>query len=172
MTSDILARSAKEKAKQYNQSKIGLTKNMYKNQRESSRRRGHPEPEYSLSELREWVFSQPNFDSLYLDWVNSSFVRKKRPSCDRIDDYDHYRLENLQLTTYEANVSRSHIDVKSGKNTKQCKAVLQLTREGIVISEYHSARHAARVTGASQGSLSSCCRGERMTTGGFVWCFA
>ena len=191
MTGEILSQSEQKKLlkKEYDKlyylskkakitdiyhSKYGLITTMYKGQKRCSKLRNHSMPDYSKEELETWVFSQPNFDELYQAWVDSDFKTMQKPSCDRLDDYKPYTLDNIRLVTWEINKNRGHTDTKNGINNKRAKPVLQLTREGIVFAEYHSARHAARITGINQGHLSACCCGNNRykVAGNFVWCFA
>lgn len=160
------------KMKEFRRSKAGLVAKILFSQRRSSKRRNHPMPDYSREELQAWLFGRPNFDELYQNWVNSGFDKIETPSCDRINDYKPYTLDNIQLTTWAVNNARAYSDRKNGINNKVSKAVMQLTREGIVIAEHHSAMQAARVSGIRQSGISLCCRGDRPTAGGFVWCFA
>jgi hypothetical protein len=92
----------------YSRTKKGLTKEIYSGQRNSSRIRKHPLPDYTLNELREWCFSQPLFNDLYNDWVKSDYNRWLRPSCDRTDDYQGYSLDRLQLMTWDKNKQKYH----------------------------------------------------------------
>lgn len=49
------------------------------------------------------------------------------------------------------------------------KKVGQYDKKDNLIKTYLSASEAARILGLSQGNISSCCRGERKTTGGYKW---
>lgn len=158
--------------KEYRHSKNGLINRIYGDQRSNSKKRGHEFPDYNLEELKRWIYSQPNFDDLYQAWAESGFDKKKTPSCDRLSDYHPYSLSNLRLTTWSINDARGRADRRNGINNKNSKAVLQLTREGIVIAEHHSGKHACRVTGIESERISACCLGKKETAGGFVWCFS
>lgn len=161
-----------EGKKRYYRSKRGLISTIYSSQKQSAKHRGHQMPSYTLEQLADWVFNQPNFEYLYANWVDSGFDSRKKPSCDRIDDYAPYMLGNLRLVTWGENNSRSWEDTKSGINNKRSKPVLQITREGIVVEEYYSISNAGREAGVRFTAISACCNGERRTAGGFVWCFA
>ena len=47
--------------------------------------------------------------------------------------------------------------------------ILQFSKEGELIAEYHSEMEAERQTGCYQSHISSCCKGERKSTGGYIW---
>jgi len=150
-------------------SKEGLITRIYGNQRLRSRQRNDPYPDYKLAELREWFYSQQNFDKLYLDWVCSGWIKNLVPSADRLDDYKPYTLDNLRLVTWVENNARSHRDRRNGINNKMSKVVLQFDLNGNFIKEYYSVSHASRETKTSLGNVSSVCTGRRELAGGFIW---
>lgn len=55
----------------------------------------------------------------------------------------------------------------SEKAKKCCKAILQYTATGILLSEYNSVKEAAKATGAK--NISACCKGTAKTSKGFIW---
>ena len=57
----------------------------------------------------------------------------------------------------------------TGKHNKPQKPVLQFSKDGEFIAEYPSTHEAKRQTGCSQSNICSCCRGERKSTGGYIW---
>ena len=156
----------------YSHTKQGLALNTYSHQIRNSKVRGHPLPDYTSEQLLYWLNRQINFDCLYLNWINSGYNKLKTPSCDRVDDYKSYTLDNLRLVTWQENHSKWCADAKNGTNNKLSKAVKKINLDGELIKTYHSAIQAKRETGISQGSISSCCRGERKKAGGFVWRYA
>ena len=168
---DGLKYECKECRRDRHHSKNGLITRIYDGQRSSSKDRGRPMPDYSKSELTDWLLSQPVFHRYFKYWGDSGYKTMLSPSCDRIDDYLPYSLENIRLTTWKENEYRGHSDRKNGINNKHSKAVLQFTREGILIDEYYSQHQACRDTGVANSSISNCCRGILKTAGGFVWCY-
>lgn len=52
------------------------------------------------------------------------------------------------------------------------KAVLQFDLEGNLLAEYVSASEASRKTTVLKSCITKCCRGERKTSGGFIWKYA
>lgn len=50
-----------------------------------------------------------------------------------------------------------------------CKAVQQLTLDGVVIATYRSAKEAQRITGINHGNMCSCARGKKPQAGGYRW---
>lgn len=49
------------------------------------------------------------------------------------------------------------------------KKVVQYTLKGAELARYVSASEASRKTGISKTCISRCCRGERKSSGGFIW---
>ena len=154
------------------QTKKGLVANIYSTQKQTSKRRGHTPPTYTLYGLRQWFKSNAAANALYDAWVLSGYAKNLRPSVDRLDDSKGYSIGNIQLMTWGENNAKSHSDRVSGK-MKKCsnKAVIQMDLNGNFIAEYHSTREAERATGTNNGNISSCCSGKVKTAGGFQWKF-
>ena len=81
----------------------GLATRMYGRQKSRSIRRGHPEPEYTLEEYRAWLKSQPNFKELFGNWVLSGYDMEVAPSCNRLNNSEHYKFSNIELITKREN---------------------------------------------------------------------
>jgi len=162
---------SKHSVDKYQKTKKGIVTVIYNSQKQSSKRRGHPMPSYTLKELRQWMYSQKEFHELYDQWKASGYDRWLKPSCDRLDDYKPYTLDNLRVVTWKDNNRRSHRDMKNGVNNKQSKTVLQFTLNGEFVAEYYSMHNAERLTGILEGGISNVCRGVRKTAGGFIWKF-
>ncbi len=58
-------------------------------------------------------------------------------------------------------------ETKDKLRKSNSKPVLQYDLNGIFLDEYFSAKEAERVTGILH--ISSCCRMERKTAGGYIW---
>ena len=57
----------------------------------------------------------------------------------------------------------------TGKHNRPQTPVIQFSKSGELIAEYPSTWEAERRTGCYQGHICSCCRGERKSTGGYIW---
>ena len=79
-------------------------------------------------------------------------------------------------------LSESHIGKRHSEETKRkiseankgkvyapIKAVLQFSKDGELIAEYSSIHEAERNTGCNNSHISSCCKGNRKSTGGYIW---
>lgn len=51
------------------------------------------------------------------------------------------------------------------------KSVVQLTKDGVFVSEYESIAEASRATGIWAQSISNCCNGDMASTGGYMWIY-
>lgn len=152
------------------QTRDGLVVCMIQNQRNNSKHRGHEPPPYTLKELREWVFSQPNFDALYENWVQSGYAKYLIPSCDRTNDSLGYSLERLYLTTWEDNNARGSLAISAGTSRGHTqKPVRQLSLVGTTMRAFPSATIAAKETGACRTTILGCCKGINQSSGGFKW---
>lgn len=159
------------RTRDYFRTAIGLVSRICSNQKKGSVERGFAAPNYSVDELREWMFSQEIYHKLHEEWVESGYEKLKTPSCDRLDDYKPYTLDNLRIVTWEVNAKRYQSDRVIGKNNKQNTAVVCFDSNGEFVAEYHSQRHAHRVTGVINVNISFCCKRKDYTAGGFFWRF-
>jgi len=157
------------KNKTYKRSINGIIATIYAHQRYRSKRRGYIPPTYSKDELKDWLFNKSKFILLYEEWVKSNYDKNMKPSCDRLDDYKSYSLDNIQLMTWGENNTKGYRDKKEGKNNKCNKSVSKYSKDGKFIESYHSISHASRGTEINQGSIGMVCRGDRNHAGGFVW---
>ena len=160
-----------KKQSDYLKTKEGLVTKIYGNQRIKSKKRGHVPPNYSKEELRTWLLSHPNFQTLWDNYVESNYNTDLVPSGDRLNDYKPYSLDNLQLTNWGEHNKKSDIDRRIGKNNKHSKYILQITLKGSLVKEHYSQRQAARETGIFQSGIGRCCQGKSKSAGGFVWKF-
>ena len=160
---------ANQTNKEYFHSKKGLISKIYKSQKQHSRRRGHPLPTYSHQELQEWLYSQKKFHELCDNWKASGYKTALVPSCDRLDDYKPYTLDNLQIMTWQENMAKGHRDRIDGKNNKQNVPILQFTKDGKFVKEFYSRHQASRETGVDRVSIIYAASGKYQSAGGFIW---
>ena len=161
----------KDKNKEYNHSKKGVVARILSHQKHSSKARSHRPPTYSLSELREWVHSQPNWNELYAAWVDSNFNKNLTPSTDRLDDYKGYSFDNIRLVTWRENIDKMVAERISGANNKISKAVVGINVNTNKVVEFHSTRSAAREFNIGNSNISASCLGRKgyKTAGGYCW---
>lgn len=156
------------KYKKYTRTKNGVASVSYRNQKASSKRRGHKPPNYTLEELKLWMFSNPSFDTMYNKWVDSGYDKYLKPSCDRLNDYLPYTFDNMRLVTWGENNKKYNSDKKNGINTKNCSSVIRISECGEE-KRYYSISEASRDNGISKSGISLCCKGLLKSSGGFVW---
>lgn len=58
---------------------------------------------------------------------------------------------------------------KISANTKNKRKVVQLTKDGVIVKEYNSAKEAERETGIHNPNIIACCKGKKTTAGGYIW---
>lgn len=149
--------------------KNGLASKLYREQRYRSKQRGHKDPEYTKEEFKNWLFTQENFNELYLKWVLSGYVKGLKPSVDRLDDYKGYSFDNIQLVTWYENNQKGYRDRIEGINNKKSNAVVQRDLKGNIIKRYYSIAQAARDTNINFRNIHKVAKLQRKTAGGFVW---
>lgn len=152
----------------YRRTKKGLIGALYRSQTNSSIARDHPKPLYTLKQLKEWIFSQPNFESLYNKWVISGYEKNLRPSVDRLNDNKGYSFSNIQLVSWQENNNLAYSRRRSGITiTKQNRPVLKLDMNGNIIKEYASVRQAQRENKITH--ITEACKKEGKTSGDYLW---
>ena len=82
------------------------------------------------------------------------------------EDKRNNAVENLEWCDRKYNALYGTANIR--KAMTQGKPVLQL-KNGEIVNAYPSAGLAAFCTGATQGGISACCRGEIKTSGGYEW---
>lgn len=158
-----------EIVKQYLKTPRGLATSIYSAQKKRSIHNNFPLPNYTMDELRDWLFDQPNFYKLFCDWRDSGYKRDLIPSCDRLNDNKGYSFDNIQLISWKENREKHYSDVRAGINNKRNKAVRQYYMNGKFIKEYYSQSQATRETGILQCNISGACLGKVRDAGGFMW---
>jgi len=155
----------------YNRSIKGLVTKMYSHHKIRNRDKFNSNIPYTKEEFKKWITSNNNFEELYKNWVDSEYDKMLKPSCDRLDDYKGYSLENIRLVTWKENCDKYYSDSKSGINTKTGKTVVQYSLFKSFIKEFHSISSASRDTGIGKHSISKACNGTQEHAGGCIWKF-
>ncbi len=153
----------------YQRTKGGVLTEIYKDQKKNSNARGHRPPEYTKLELKQWLFSQTVFHTMFNEWVLSNYLTELKPSIDRKNDDVHYCFNNIQLMTWKDNRAKSSIDRYSGVDNRNNSAVTKCTLGGSTICEYYSMSKASRDTGITIQAISMAVSGVNKTAGGFTW---
>lgn len=144
---------------------------IYWGQVDSSKERGHPPPDFTMSELSDWLLSQTNWETLwskYLESYSSKPIYQHRgcltnydpnlsPSVDRIDSKKPYTLDNIQLVTWKQNQLNHIADTK--------RPINKYTMSGEYILTYDSIKSATTDLGST--NVVSACEGVQKSVKGF-----
>ncbi|WHM52915.1 putative HNH homing endonuclease [Sulfitobacter phage vB_SupP_AX] len=141
----------------------------YINQRNLSRKRGHPLPNYSLDEFIQWLKDQPHLTELWENYLNSGKDRLLAPSIDRDDPNKPYTLNNISLITYQENIAKQGKDVQTGVHQVRQRRVQCWDLEGNFVAEYPSIIEAARSIGSYPANIEQAASGKRKTHRKMSW---
>ncbi len=167
----------------YTRNKDGLINQLYSGNIARIKKNNWEKVKYTKEELKSWLYNQPIFHKLYKNWKNNNYLSSLKPSIDRLDDYNSYSLDNIQIITWKENNDKYQLDRQKGINNKKNIAVDQYTINGQFIKRFHSIREASRETGANNSSITRVCnqkeiiridKGIKRTylskkAGGFIW---
>lgn len=163
----------------WNHSITGVCKRLWHHNTKNSIKRGHPAPTYSQQELEDWITSQPNFNDLYQEWVDSDFNQFSSVSIDRLDNSKGYSFENIQLVSFQVNCDNAYRDVRHKVLHNPTllngghRAVTRFTLKGTPICSYISMSAAAEYLGSDRHqSISSCCLGKKLYWRDSLWCYS
>lgn len=155
-----------------------ITKVYGRMKRDNKNKFGISELPFSKDDFIMWIENEYSikFDKLFSEWVDSGFLKDKVPSVDRIDDYQSYILENMQILTWEENNLKGR---NSEKNKNQIREMAKIKfskivykvdmNEEILIESFVSVREAGRQLNIDSSGIAKCCRGEIKSYKGFRW---
>jgi len=151
----------------YRQTEKCLFTRIYATQKRNSKNRGHNPPSYTKEEMVDFILSQNNFKDLFREYKESGFVKYYAPSLDRIENDKGYTLDNLNLSTFRANLQ------ENGRHSKEgliaCKRVSMYKKSGEFIKTFLSGTIAEKETKVNKYNIYSCCANKLRSAGGFVW---
>lgn len=103
--------------------------------------------------LQEWDFSKNNINP---EEVGAGSAKKIWWKCKKGHEWQNTIVHRV-----------------NGQNCPFClqKKVNQI-KDGVVLRTFDSIGEASRITGASRGAISNCCKGSQKTAGGFRWEYA
>lgn len=155
-----------ENTSKYRKTKKGVLTNIYHKQIERSKLRKIPMPSYTLEQLQSKFINDKKFNRIFIEWVKSNYNKQFKPSLDRINCLKPYSLDNIQILTWAENRYKQRMELKIIRG----KSVLMVMGNKI-IAKYKSVTDAVRKTGLSQGNISSCLHGKRITCGGYKFIY-
>ena len=150
---------------------------LYQNQKNSSKRRGHPMPDYTLEELIEWLKNQPTLTEIWQDYQDSNHARKSAPSLDRLDDSKPYTLDNIRLTTWHINMTKAKQHTREGllntNSITSSKKIQRLSMDGDVIDTFNSSGEAAEILAPhnkyARSNIRAAATGKIPSAYGYQW---
>jgi hypothetical protein len=93
----------KKYSEEYNKTEIGVLKKLYFHTNSKyTREKGKFKLHFSLEEFTYWAYSQDYFLK-YMQYVKSKYNPNYKPSVDRINDYEPYVFENMQIIQAQLN---------------------------------------------------------------------
>lgn len=144
----------------FRKTKKGVLTNSYSKQR--NRRNVY----YSLSELHGKFLNDKKFERIYNEWVKSGYNKNKKPVIDRINCKKDYSLDNVQILNFEENRYKQRMELKFLRAKKVYSFL-----NGKFYKTYNSVSEASKMSGVSQGNISSCLNKKRKSAGGFEWSY-
>lgn len=125
---------------------------MYRTQVASSKKRGHPDPAYTLEQFHDWVVKQPAFNGIWDTYQQSGQDKYLAPSADRVNPNLPYTLGNLELVTWGTNDKRGTASSMAGERLSQHKPVVGHGATGS-IGPFVSLHEAARAVGGNPTNI-------------------
>ena len=124
--------------------------------------------ELKIEEMFIWLFDSTNEGYNISTYDRNSYKRtdetrrktsesmtgKKNPM------YGKHHSEDTKRKMSEAHKEKIYANIKP---------ILQFSKDGEFIAEYPSIMEASRQTGCNNSHIGSCCKGERKSTGGYIW---
>lgn len=162
---------SEESLNNYRRTKKGLLGKIHSAQRQSSKRRGHTPPEYTLNQFRERYINDETFNKLFNEWVESGYEKMLSPSFDRLYDSKGYSFDNLNAwMAWKDNDSKARLKSKNGgfKNFNLNPVIGTYIETGEEFS-FISKGEAERKTGVFKQSISKNIKGLSSHAGGYIW---
>jgi hypothetical protein len=150
---------------------------IYLAQLTNSNKRKHLPPKYTKEELIEWVKKQPNFNTIFNNWINSNFSSEKSISIDRLDSTKGYSFDNIQLVTWLENRLNWKSELKRLRKNKSkhlkkhfdtYHKVFQFDLNGNYVNEYESITKASFETNLNRSNILRSIS-TNLLAGGYIW---
>lgn len=154
----------------YDFSEKGVIRVIYKTQKRHNAIRGHGPLPFSKDDLSKWMYDN-NFKEIYDNWAASGYDKNKKPSIDRVNDFEGYGFDNMVLCTWKDNANHQVCDRISGngKSGRLCKRVYKFSKCLSLIAEYVSLNSAIRDCGYS---IEYAIKNKRPCKNGFYWSYS
>jgi len=154
--------NAIDNCRRFRKTKNGLLVNLY---HKMKNRKG---VDFTLAEFRQLYLFNRKFNELFNAWVKSGYKKALKPSIDRINFRLPYKINNMQLMTWEQNRRKGNIEVA----IQRMRPVIMRDINGGFVHKFDSIKSAVSITGYRQGLISACLSGKRRKTGNFEFQYA
>lgn len=145
-----------ENTAKWRKTKRGLITNLY------GKMKKRMSVEFTLEYLHEFS-NCTKFNRLFIEWEKSNYHKQLKPSIDRINHNDVYKMGNIQWLTWAENRFKQTME-RRNRSAKVAQII-----NGKIIKVYKSQRDAVLKTGISQGNMSTVLTGKRLYAGGYSW---
>lgn len=164
---DNLAGWCKKCTHVYNMAKLktykGRLQKMLSNMKKRAKERGY-ECNISFQDFNKWSLDN-GYEDLYKAWKESNYSQNLVPTVDRLNALGKYEFSNMQLLSYEDNISKSRKEHKTS-----WKPISQIDpNTGMVIASFNSIAEATKHTHITGSNISRVLNGIRKSAGGFLW---
>ena len=116
-------------------------------------------------------FNKPEVDHLDTNKMNNSIYNLQwvthKENCNNHITRKHYSTNSKKSQNNPDTILRKSLAML-GKNSKK---IIQSTKSGEFVREWHSAKEAERELGIASANIGKCCLGKRKYAGGYIWKF-
>lgn len=143
---------------------------VYSSIRYKAKRRGDCYPDITKQELIDWLVNN-GVEDMWIEYLESNRDKSKKPSIDRIDDYDGYHFDNMQLITWRENQLKGVNGKKhhtNSHNRNLMKPIFIYTKSGKFIKKCIGTKDASEYLGCHKYSVSRAITKKRKTIKGFI----
>ena len=163
---------SENKRKEKYRDKKERIKVIYRQQVSRCKAKWWPPPKYSKKELIERCLSNEDYHKIYENRASCWYAKDMVPSIDRLNDYETYSFDNIQVLTWEKNREKWHLDKVNWINNKTSRKVYQFNKNWKLIWHYPSIVIAAKKTWACNSTIWECCRGKSKMSWWYYWSYS
>ena len=122
----------------------------------------------NLEEMFIRLFDSTN-DGYNTSTYGRSHYKRSEETCRKNSEAHTGEKNPMYGKHHSEDTKRKMSEAHKGKIYANTKPILQFSKSGELIAEYSSLTEASRQTGCNNSHISSCCKGNRKSTGGYIW---